>query len=179
MTNKNIFNHINSIEDNSVDYYKNLILGQQIYSTILYSYLCYEFTHDYKPYRRHLREFPRENLLCKYLKEIFPNSLRMEEKLRKSYIVLSVQYHMQRYDAVQSDFQTFADKYSNNFQNALLKKRDFMSASIDSEKVDELILKFADKYSLNYLLLRVALLTRSWMGENYLDLLNSQRFITI
>ena len=73
MTNENIFNHINSIEDNSVDYYKNLILGQQLYLTLLYSYLCYEFTYDYKLYRRHLREVPRENVLCEYLQEFFPN----------------------------------------------------------------------------------------------------------
>ena len=168
MTNKDILNHINSIKDNSIDYYKNLILGQQIYSTILYSYLYYEIKHDYKLYRKHLREFPREDLLCEYLQEFFPNSLRTEEKIRKSYIALSVQYHMQGYDAVQSALQALVNRYFNDFLNAPLKKCEFMS-SIDSEKVDELVLKFADKYALNYLLLRVALLTRSQMGENYLE----------
>lgn len=52
--------------------------------------MCYEVTHDYKLYRRHLREFSRENLLCEYLQDFFPDSLRHEEKPRKSYIALSV-----------------------------------------------------------------------------------------
>lgn len=120
-------------------------------------------------YRRHLREFPRENLLCEYYKEFFPNLLRTEEKLWKSYIALSVQYHMQGYDAVQSSLQALADKYFNDFPNARLKKRDLMFGSIDSKKTDEILFKFAGKYALNYLLLRVALLTRSQMGENYLE----------
>ena len=44
-----------------------------------------------------------------------------------------------------------------------------MSATADSSKADEQVLKFADKYGLNYFLLRLALLTRSQLGESNLN----------
>ena len=35
---------------NAVETYKNLIRGQQLYATLLYSYLCSHVTHEYKLY---------------------------------------------------------------------------------------------------------------------------------
>ena len=154
-----------SIEDDSVDYYKNLILGQYLYSTMVYSYLCSHIVQEYKLYRSHLRAFPRENLLCDYLKEILSNSLQQEDNLRKNYIALAVQYRMQGYDAVNSVFQKIADKHFNDFLGIPLKNFEFMSAPVDLSKSDTHILGFVEKYGLNYFLLSLALLTRSQLGE--------------
>lgn len=155
-----------SIEDDSVDYHKNLILGQQLYSTMVYFYLCSHIVQEYKLYRSYLRTFPKENLLFECLQEILPNSLQQEDNLRKSYIALAVQYRIQGYDAVNSAFQKIADKNFNAFLGIPLKNLEFMSAPIDLSKANERVLKFADTYGLNCSLLRLALLTRSQLGEN-------------
>lgn len=148
------------------DAVKNLILGQQLYATLLYSYLCSHVTHEYKLYRRGLRAFPREDLLIEYLQEISPNSSRQEDNLQKSYVALGAQYHAQGYDAVYSVFQKIADKHFKNFLGTPLKNLKFMSAPVDLNKADERVLSFAERYSLNYFLLSLALLTRSQLGEN-------------
>lgn len=148
------------------DAVKNLILGQQLYATLLYSYLCSHVTHEYKLYRRGLRAFPREDLLIEYLQEISPNSSRQEDNLQKSYVALGAQYHAQGYDAVYSVFQKITDKHFKNFLGTPLKNLKFMSAPVDLNKADERVLSFAERYSLNYFLLSLALLTRSQLGEN-------------
>lgn len=155
-------------ENDGIDYYKALILGQQVYSTVLYSYLC-NVTQDYKLFRKNLRALPREELLCEYLQKFLPDTMQHDKKIITSYIEMGSQYCMQGYDAVQTAFQTLADKHFKNFLDLPLKERKFMSASVSPEKIDKLTLQFADKYALNYFLLRVALLTRSWMGENYME----------
>ena len=166
MTNENIDKYASSVDFGGVEYYKNLVFGQQMYSTILHSYLCSNVTQDYKLYRKNLRTSPRENILCEYLQETFPNSLRHDEKIRKSYLLMSTQYHMQGYDAVYSALRRIMNKYFA--ADAFAEKRAFQSKYADFTETDELVLTFADRYGLNHLLTRLALLTRSRMGEDHL-----------
>ena len=73
---------------------------------------------------------------------------------------------MQGYDAVNSIFQKIADKHFKDFLGIPLKNFEFMSASVDLSKTDDPVLSFVERYGLNYFLLRLALLTRSQLGEN-------------
>lgn len=164
-----ILNRVNVIEGDSIDCSRNLILGQQLYSTVLYSYLCSYIAADYKLYRARLRAFPRETLLRDYLKELSPVLSRQAENIRKSYIALSVQYRLQGYDSLSAVFQKVAAKHSADFLCDSSNEPEFMTASVDSSKVNNLVLKFSDKYGLNYFLTCTALLTRSQMGENHLE----------
>lgn len=162
-----ISDYVNALKDKGINYYKNLLLGQQVYLTAVYSCLCSHVTiQDYRIYRERLRIFPRENLLYEYLQEILPNSSKKEDNIRQSYIALSVQYHMQSYDAVSYIFQKIVYKNFNDFLGIPLKNCEFMSTSVDLTKKDKPTLKFAEKYELNYFLLRLALLTRSQLCEN-------------
>lgn len=110
MGDSDILNRVNVIEGDSIDCSRNLILGQQLYSTVLYSYLCSHIAADYKLYRTRLRAFPRETLLHDYLQELSPVLSRQAENIRKSYIALSVQYRLQGYDALSAVFQKVAAK---------------------------------------------------------------------
>ena len=133
MESTNIFNYVTSVKDNSIDYYNNLILGQQAYSTALYCCLFSNVTQDYKSCRD-LRKILKEPLLPKYLQENFPNPFRHDKnqdvlyKMRKSYLLIGVKYCMQGYDTVHSDLRRTADKYLDKFIDATIAIGDSKTA---------------------------------------------------
>ena len=52
---------VNEIVEDSIDYYQNLILGQQVYSTVLYTYLFKNITQNAKQCAKFVRGIPKED----------------------------------------------------------------------------------------------------------------------
>lgn len=114
--------YINTQENTDIEYSMDIILGQQLYLTILFSYIFLNITQDYKKYRQ-LLQIPREELLYEYIRILGINTLwesdsyGISSKIQKSFAILSLQYHIIGYDSVYSSFKQAADKYFENFLN--------------------------------------------------------------
>lgn len=61
--NNEISNAVLTIEDESADFYKELILGQQVYNAVVYAYLFSRVTQNSKQCGHLVRNIPKEDVL--------------------------------------------------------------------------------------------------------------------
>lgn len=268
MINYDIYNVVNSIEDNSTEFYQKLVLGQQIYTSVIYEYLFLNIASDAKKCGDLVHYIPKEDLLCGYLKEIGMSDIWNSKecgiayKIRKSYVVLGVHYQKVGYDEVfatmkkanadyiddflrlsVTNFTNFLDTYVSNtlhkkiiykvskavqysnkdivyrastilsgkMYNALgyskknaiehlakkiiidtlscekireialsqgisiIEKNRFQLDTMEYIEKEEAVSLFADKYGIDHLLMRLALLPRSKMNKHLWDILEVSR----
>ncbi len=255
--NNEISNAVLTIEDESADFYKELILGQQVYNAVVYAYLFSRVTQNSKQCGHLVRNIPKEDVLLGYLRELgFSSICESEEhglryKIRKGFVVMGIHYQKAGYDHVlstiqrvfESDFADFFDLPITNYTHLLesyawnelhlkvsytvkteacysdkdiihsastffrgkqyyatgynkkhaierlsravvnralpdkertrvaisqnytpIEKHSLQIESMDYIESDDLVAQFADKYGVDHLLMRLALLSRSQMG---------------
>lgn len=253
---------VSTIEDESADFYKALVLGQQVYNAVVYAYLFSKVTQNSKQCGHLVRNIPKEDVLFGYLRELgFSTILESKEhglryKIRKGFVVMGIHYQKAGYDhvlaTVQKVFETdlaaffnlpitnythllesyawnkyhtnmsyrvtqesrYADKditYSASIvflgkqysatgwgkkhaierlakkivhkaipeeeREKVAKSQGFLPIekhllqleSTDYKEPDDLVAQFADKYGVDHLLMRLALLSRSQMGSKLWD----------
>ena len=104
-------NAVSTIEDESVDFYKELVLGQQVYNAAVYAYLFSKVTQNSKQCGHLVRNIPREDVLFGYLRELgFSSICEFKEhglryKIRKGFVVMGIHYQKAGYDHVLSTIQ--------------------------------------------------------------------------
>lgn len=118
---KDILDSFNSIEDDSLTFYQNLILGQQAYVTMLYSYLFSTVSQDSKRCGQLVQKISKETLLCDYLQQLGmqdiwdSNEYGISHKIRQSYVVLGMHYQKNGYDSIFSHFKLSIKDFIDDF----------------------------------------------------------------
>lgn len=121
MTTNDLCKIVNSIDDNSTEFYQYLVLGQQIYISVIYQYLFLNVSSDAKNCGMLVRCIPKEDLLCRYISEIGmsniwqSNKFGISHKIRKSYVVLGVHYKKIGYDNVYESMKKANSDYIDNY----------------------------------------------------------------
>lgn len=98
-----------------------VVLGQQVYSVVLYSYLFLTVDQDSGICGKLVRKAPKEKLLQLYLQEIKMDDFWDSENhgifhsLRQSYAILGIHYQHLGYDSVFSTFKTATHPYFDHF----------------------------------------------------------------
>lgn len=110
-----------SIEYDSMEFYKNTILGQQVYTVVLYAYLFLMVDQDSRLCRKLVRQVPKEKLLRLYLHEIDANNVWISQttgilhKIRRSFAILGLHYQTFGYDSVYATFKSAVDPFFDEF----------------------------------------------------------------
>lgn len=105
-------NAVSIIEDESADFYKELVLGQQVYNAVVYAYLFSKVTQNSRQCGHLVRNIPKEDVLLGYLRELGISSILeskehgLRYKIRKAFVVMGVHYQKAGYDHVLSTIQT-------------------------------------------------------------------------
>ena len=105
-------NAISIIEDESADFYNELVLGQQVYNAVVYAYLFLKVTQNSRQCGHLVRNIPKEDVLLGYLRELGISSILESKehglwyKIRKAFVVMGVHYQKAGYDHVLSTIQT-------------------------------------------------------------------------
>lgn len=118
-----IANAVSVIEDESVDFYKELVLGQQVYNAVVYAYLFSKVSQSSKQCGHLVRNIPREDVLFGYLRELGLSSICQSKehglryKIRKGFVVMGIHYQKAGYDhvllAIQRVFETDLAEFFN------------------------------------------------------------------
>lgn len=259
---KEIINDVSTIEDESVDFYRKLVLGQQVYNAVVYAYLFSKVIQNSKQCGHLVRSIPKEDVLLGYLRELGFSSIcesikhGLRYKIRKGFVVMGIHYQKDGYDHVlstiqsvfESDLADFFDMPITNYTHLLesyarnklhkrisytvktkarysdkdiiisassfyqgnhyyatgyskknaierlskiivnnaipdeerksvaisqnyvpIEKHSLQIESTDYIESDDLAAQFADKYGVDHLLMRLALLSRSQMGGKLWD----------
>lgn len=99
------------LHDNST-FYSYLILGQQVYNTLLYNYIFSFVCQDSKHCGRLVRCLPKEILLASYVKQFIGNKVwdsenyGINQKIRVSFAALGFSYRKFGFDKTFSEFQS-------------------------------------------------------------------------
>lgn len=122
MIEKNEFRECYSnTEYNSVSFFQNLLLGQQVYSTMLRTYLFTVVSQDSKRCNQLARKIPSEKLLFRYVQKLGLHEIWDSDKcgisckIRWSYVILGIQYHKQGYDNTYSSFKSAISNFIDSF----------------------------------------------------------------
>lgn len=105
----------------STEFYRKTILGQQVYSVILYTYLFLTVTQDSGVCGRLVRQVPEEKLLRLYLHEMDAEDIWASEncgilhKIRRGFAVLGLHYQTFGYDSVYSAIKSAASSFFDEF----------------------------------------------------------------
>ena len=123
MKNTEIYYIFDKIEEDSKDFYQYLTLGQQVYRTIVYSYIFLNISQDAKNCGQLTRHVSKEDLLKNYIREIGmyriweSNDYGIINKIRKCFVILGIHYDNKGYDEVYSTMQQATEEYFDNFLN--------------------------------------------------------------
>lgn len=110
-----------SIKYDSTEFYKNTILGQQVYAVMLYTYLFLTVNQDSGICGKLVRQVPKEKLLRIYLHEIDADDIWISQtcgilhKIRRGFAILGLHYQTFGYDSVYSAFKSAVDPFFNEF----------------------------------------------------------------
>lgn len=113
--------YYNNTEYDSLSFYQNLVLGQQVYSTMLRIYLFTVVSQDSKRCSQLARRIPSEKLLFRYVKKLGMHEIWDSDKcgisckIRQSYVILGIQYHKQGYDNTYSSFKSAISNFIDSF----------------------------------------------------------------
>ena len=98
-----------------------VVLGQQVYSVVLYSYLFLTVDQDSGICGKLARKVPKEILLRLYLQEMKIDGFENAENhgifhsIRQGYAILGIHYQHLGYDSVFSTFKTATHPYFDHF----------------------------------------------------------------
>lgn len=255
-------NAVLTIKDESIDFYKELVLGQQVYNAVVYAYFFSQVTQNSKQCGHLVNNIPKEDIMLGFLRELGFHSIcessehGLKYKIRMAFVVMGIQYQKAGYDHVlstiqrvfETDFDDFFDLPITNYTHLLesyawntlhvkpsysvktevqhsdkditysassffqgkrysatgyskkhaierlartivkhalpdeerarvaisqnyssIKEHHLQLDSTDYTEHDDLVVQFADKYGVDHLLMRFALLSRSQMGSNLWD----------
>lgn len=110
-----------SIEYDSIEFYKNIVLGQQVYAAMLYVYIFLTVDQDSKLCGKLVHQVPEEKLLQLYLHEIGQDDVWTSQtsgilyKIRRSYAILGLHYQTFGYDSVYSAFKSAVTPFFDKF----------------------------------------------------------------
>lgn len=116
-----LYKIVESIDDNSTEFYQYLLLGQQVYISVIYEYLFLNVSSDAKNCGMLVRCIPKEDLLCSYISEIGMSDIWRSDKfgiaykIRKSYVVLGIHYKKKGYDNVYESMRKANSDYIDNY----------------------------------------------------------------
>lgn len=103
------------------EFYEKSILGQQVYSVVLYSYLFLTVDQDSGICGKLVRQVPKEKLLKLYLHEMRAEDIWNSQefgilhKIRRSFAVLGIHYQNFGYDSVYSAFKSAVHSFFDEF----------------------------------------------------------------
>lgn len=98
-----------------------VVLGQQVYSVVLYSYLFLNVDQDSSICGKLVRKVPKETLLQLYLRELKMDACWNSQShgtfhsIRESYAILGIHYHNFGYDSVFSTFKAAIHPFFDHF----------------------------------------------------------------
>lgn len=124
-----ITNAVLTIEDESADFFKELVLGEQVYNAVVYAYLFSKVTQNSKQCGHLVRSIPKEDVMFGYLREMGLSSIceskehGLRYKIRKGFVLMGIHYQKAGYDHVlatvqrifESDFAAFFDLPITNY----------------------------------------------------------------
>lgn len=188
---------VDSIEDDSIEFYKNVVVGQQVFNATLYEYIFTYISQNVKQCHR-LMKVSKEKIIREYAiffgaNEVLesPNQI-LFNNTHRSYAVIGVQFARQGYDAVYALIKLAAEKIfgeeqfaqnKNHFNLIELARTNFISIQkkdftgnlqSDLNELDNAGLgysgdKNANKYILDETLLKLAHLRKDQVEEKYLQ----------
>lgn len=110
-----------NVEYDSAKFYRNTILGQQVYAVMLYTYLFLTTNQDPGVCRRLVHQIPKEKLLRLYLLQVGgedvwkSQSFGILHKIRSSFAMMGLHYQMFGYDSVYSVFKIAVEPFFDEF----------------------------------------------------------------
>ena len=114
--NSNQLNEFIIPDSNTKDYYKNIVIGQQVYSVLLYYYIFSDICQDITHCCNLVKWIPQESLLKSYIDTYYndniwsSNSNGIMQKIRISYVILGLSYQKNGFDKTYLDFKNSISK---------------------------------------------------------------------
>lgn len=110
-----------NIKYDSKEFFEYTILGQQVYTVLLFGYLFLSVDQDLRICRKLILRLPKEKLLKPYLHEIEADEVWASQnfgilhKIRRSFAVLGLHYQTFGYDSVYSFFKSAVEPFFDDF----------------------------------------------------------------
>ena len=164
------------IKYDSTEFYKFTILGQQVYTVMLYSYLFLTVKQDSGICGALLRQVPKEKLLKPYLHEIGVDDIWLSQtcgilhKIRRSFAILGLHYQTFGYDSVYSVFKTAADTFFNEFlSNPITDNTHFLESYIWKNRHEKILYKVetVQKFSEKDIIFQASTI---YSGKKYIEI---------